>query len=88
MGEDLPCYSNKMQPVSLSKCQYHHLPTDKAYLSDSRVTNVSTIWRQKSATYGTNYVTVTCAIKIQYGGGQQLDNGRINVDKNWYGDGD
>ena len=31
-GEDLSCYSNKIESVSLRKCQYDHWLTNKAYL--------------------------------------------------------
>jgi len=36
-GEDLSCYSNKIQPVSLRNCS--HQPTNKAYLIDITVAN-------------------------------------------------
>jgi len=45
VGEDLPCYSNKIQPVSSRKFPHDHQPTDKA--GDSRVTNISS----KTCTY-------------------------------------
>ena len=32
-GEDLSCYWNKIEPVSLRKCPYDHRLTNKAYLS-------------------------------------------------------
>ena len=49
MGEDLLCNSNKIQQVSLRKCPRDHQPTDKAYLSVSRVTNVSKSFTHKMA---------------------------------------
>jgi len=49
MGEDLPCYSSKIYPVSLKKCPRDHYPVDKANLSDSRVTNISRSFTQKMA---------------------------------------
>ena len=39
-GEDLSCYSNKIEPVSLRKCPYDHWLTNKAYLSAITVTNI------------------------------------------------
>jgi len=32
MGEDVPCYSNKIQSVSLRKCPRDHQPVYKAYI--------------------------------------------------------
>jgi len=50
VGEDLPCYSNKIQPVSLWKCPRGHQPADKGYLTDIRVTNISKSFTHKMAT--------------------------------------
>jgi len=49
IGEDLPCYSNKIYTVSLRKCPRDHYTNDKAYLSDSRVTNISESFTHKMA---------------------------------------
>jgi len=44
-GEDLSCYSNKIESVSLRKCPHDHrlnkFNTNKAYLSTITVTNIS-----------------------------------------------
>jgi len=45
MGKDLSRYSNR-NLISLRKCPHDHQLTDKAYLSDIRVTDIS-----KSFTY-------------------------------------
>jgi len=55
MGEDLPCYSNKISPVGLSKCPRCHQPTDRAYLSDIRVTNISKRLTYKMAATKTSW---------------------------------
>ena len=49
IGEYLPCYSNKFWPVSRGKCPHDHSPTDKAYLSHSKVTNISKSFTHKMA---------------------------------------
>ena len=53
MGEDSPCYSNKINYiVSLTKCPHDHQPTDKACtvcVSDSRVTNIYQSFTYKMA---------------------------------------
>jgi len=40
-GEDLSCYSSKIESVSLRKCPYDHGLTNKAFLSAITVTNIS-----------------------------------------------
>jgi len=40
-GEDLSCYSNKTESVSLRKCPPHHRLTNKAYLSAITAANIS-----------------------------------------------
>jgi len=68
MGGDLRRYSNKISPVCLTKCPHDHQPSDKAYLSDIRVTNISKCFTYKMAAKTTgiymerNYVTVTVCI--------------------------
>ena len=51
-GEDLPCYSNKIQSVSLTKCPYDHWLSNNAYLTLSQwqtfLRVLPTRWRQKS----------------------------------------
>jgi len=49
MGEDLPCYSNKIQPVSLRECPYDHEPNDNLCLSNSGITNTSKTFTHKMA---------------------------------------
>jgi len=49
IGERLPCYSNKIYLVSLRKCPCDHKPTDKAYISDSRVKSISKSFTHKMA---------------------------------------
>jgi len=39
-GEDLSCYSNKIESVSLRKCPHDHLLTNKVHLSAITVTNI------------------------------------------------
>jgi len=48
-GEDLSCYSNKTEPVSLRKCPYDHWLTNKAYLSDITVIDISRSFTHKMA---------------------------------------
>jgi len=48
-GENLPCYSNKIQLVCLRKHPYDHYPTDKAYLIDITVANISRSLTHKMA---------------------------------------
>jgi len=65
MGEDLPCCSNKVQPVSFRKRRCEHQPTDKAYFSDSggkpflRVLPTKWRWKPYGIDTKRNYVTVT-----------------------------
>ena len=40
-GEDLSCCPNKIESVSLTKCQYDHWLTNKAYLSAITVTDIT-----------------------------------------------
>jgi len=40
-GEDLSCYSNKTESVSLRKYPYNQWLTNKVYLSAITVTNIS-----------------------------------------------
>ena len=68
-GEDLSCYSNKIESVSLRKCPHDHWLTNKAYLSAITVTNhfsefLPTRWRPKSTRIDKeqNYVTVILCI--------------------------
>ena len=49
MGEDVPCYSNKIKPLLFKKMSTWSLTYDKAYLSDSRVTNISKTFTYKMA---------------------------------------
>jgi len=49
MGEDLQCCSNKIKPASLRECPHDHQNTDKAYLNDIRVTNISKSFTHKMA---------------------------------------
>ena len=49
MGDDLPCYTNEIKSVSLRKCPHDRQPTDEAYLSDIRVTNISNSFTHKIA---------------------------------------
>jgi len=49
-GKDLPCYSNKIESVSLRKCPYDHWLTNKAYLSAITVTNIYQSFTYKMAT--------------------------------------
>jgi len=64
-GEDLWCYSNKIESVSLRKCQHDQCLTNKAYLSAVTVTNISESFTYKMAAKSTgidveqNYVNVT-----------------------------
>jgi len=65
-GEDLWCYSNKIESVSLRKCQHDHCLTNKAYLSAVTVTNIyESFFTYKMAAKSTgidveqNYVNVT-----------------------------
>jgi len=46
MGEDLSCYSNKNELVGKRKCLHDHELTNKAYLSDITVTNISQFYQQ------------------------------------------
>ena len=70
MGEDLPCYSNKIQPVSLRECPYDHEPNDNLCLSNSGITNTSKTFTHKMAAkkggidMEQNYVTVTLCIVV------------------------
>jgi len=48
MGKDLSRYSNK-NLISLRKCPHDHQLTDKAYLSDIRVTDISKSFTHKMA---------------------------------------
>jgi len=63
--EDLSCYSNKTESVSLRMCPYDHRLTNKAHLSAITVTNVSRSLTDKMAAqinwhrYEQNDVTVT-----------------------------
>jgi len=41
MGEDLSCYSNKIELVSLRKCPCDHGLANEAYLSAITATNIS-----------------------------------------------
>ena len=68
-GEDLSCYSNIIESISLRKCPYDHWLTNEAHLSATTVTYTSqsflpTRWRQKSTGIDMeqNYVTVTLCI--------------------------
>ena len=68
-GEDLSCYSNKVESDSLTTCSYDYRLTSKAYLNGVTLTNISTgflptRWRQKSTGIDMeqNYVTVTRCI--------------------------
>jgi len=69
MGEDLPCCSNKVQPVSFRKRRCEHQPTDKAYFSDSggkpflRVLPTKWRWKPYGIDTKRNYVTVTLSIQ-------------------------
>ena len=73
-GEDLSCYSNETESVSLRKCPYYHRLTDKAYFlkhchGDKQFSEfLPTRWRQKSTGIDLeqNYVTVTLCISIQF----------------------
>jgi len=40
-GEDISCYSNKIQSVSIGKCPYDHWLANKAHLNAITVTNIS-----------------------------------------------
>ena len=68
-GEDLSCYPNKIESVSLRKCQYDHRLTNKAYLSAITVTNIYQSFTYKMAQKLTgvdveqNYVTITLCIR-------------------------
>jgi len=68
MGEDLPCCWNKVQPVTLRKYPRDRWPTDKAYFSDSGVTNISQSfthkWRWKPAGIDIERNCVTVAVCI------------------------
>jgi len=49
-GEDLVCYSNKIELIGLRKCSYdHYLTTNKTYLSDITLTNIYQIFTHKMA---------------------------------------
>jgi len=48
-GEDLLCYSNKTESVSLRKCPYDHELANKAYLSAITMTNMSRSFTYKMA---------------------------------------
>ena len=58
-GEDLSCYTNKTESVSLRKCPYDHWVNNEAYLSAITVTNISQSFTYRMAakinwhTYGT-----------------------------------
>jgi len=63
-GDDLVCYSNKIESVCLQKCPYDHHLTNKAYSSDITVTNLRVLptkRRRKPTEIDAerNYVTVT-----------------------------
>jgi len=68
-GEDLSCYSNKIESVSLRKCPHDHWLTNKAYLRTTTVTNIYQSFTCKMTTkinwyrYRTNYVTVILCIQ-------------------------
>jgi len=68
IGEDLPCYSTKINWLVLENYPRHHYPTDKVYFSDSRVRTflrvLPTRWRRQPAGIDMerNYVTVTLCI--------------------------
>jgi len=79
-GEDLSCYSNKTESVTLRKCPYDHWLTNKAYLSTITVTNISqsyqpTNWQQKSTGTDTeqNHVSVTLGILSHTSGNMTRD---------------
>jgi len=48
-GEDLLCYSNKTESVSLRKCPYDHELANKAHLSAITMTNMSQSFTYKMA---------------------------------------
>jgi len=48
-GEDLSCYSIKIESVSLRRCPYDHWLTNKAHLSAITVTNISHSFTYKMA---------------------------------------
>jgi len=48
-GEDLSCYSNKIESVGLRKCPYDQWLTNKAYLSTTTVANISQSFTYKMA---------------------------------------
>jgi len=49
LGEDLVFYSNKIDSDGLRKWPYDHRLTNKAYLSDITVTNISPSFTHKMA---------------------------------------
>jgi len=64
-GEDLSCYPNKIESISLRKCLYDHRLINKAYLRAITVTNFVGVFTYKMAIKATgvdmerNYVIVT-----------------------------
>ena len=49
-GENISCYSNKIESVIWRKCSYDHWLTKKAYLSAITVTNISRSFTYKMTT--------------------------------------
>ena len=66
MGEDLPCYANKILTIWFKKCLRDHQPTDSVYLSDIRYQVLSRRWRRKPAGINTERNDVTVTPLVQY----------------------
>ena len=66
MGEDLPCYANKILTIWFKKRLRDHQPTDSVYLSGIRYQVLSRRWRRKPAGINTERNDVTVTLLVQY----------------------